>query len=682
MCLSLFSFIHYSESEIHNTQMELERASKYLIHNIQMRALAMQATIESLNGLYQISPKIRFSPDPIDFFIKTIRKSNENNVMWVSKVFDNERLDFEKNLSSIYHRDIKLLDYDGIGQDYTESIYRPIHFPVSYIYPDNGRFEIGIDFLTSPTMAKTLKKTVENNIPTVHVVQKLLRGKNRDLIMLIPVYRNEFNESDSFEKKIENCIGLAAGLFLTQENIEASWSDTSFQNDFKFFLATSTGLIVYQPNTTNFSTLQQLQHLPIFESRLKYETKMQLEELELTVWVFTSPEYENSKKTFLPSIISLASCILLILTVFYLWEQRKKKAIIQKMMKEKSQLINKFLPIEVSMKLENGQDIVAERSNNACVFFLDIAGFTRFSSIHTPEQVIEVLILIFNSMDLLCAKHGIEKIKTIGDAYMATCGIFPKSDDIKENTTKMLVFALDVLRLVPKDLSFHLGLKVRVGVHCGPVISGVISGYAKPHFDVWGDTVNVASRMESTGIPGHIHVSDRVYQLTKEEFEYSEKFENINVKGKGLMKTWYLLGKVDHEFNLKKDFLEVKKYKDYKDGPPSSPYYESFLPDFHNIENTTVHTCGNCTKLLKKYQHDELNTPKPSCIKHRRNSRASLFQNTNIIDMNQSINLENSQNGINLPLSENNNQDINTMFPAIDSLDIQDNHDNHNNKDN
>ncbi|EGC32056.1 hypothetical protein DICPUDRAFT_38950 [Dictyostelium purpureum] len=626
----LFSFIHYTEEENSNIQMDLERASKQIVHNIQMNAMYLLSSIDTLKALYYVNPN--FKRKDFNIFLNTTLKNSEfQYLFWVERVKDEERKQFEQDFSFQTKNKFQIFSFNEDTNSIEVANHKKSYYPIVHAFPTLSKDIIGLDINSTNYMKETINKAIINKRPTVHLSRKVILSKrNIDILIINPILSKTTNDTSQFTNPqtpsppqatsplisttIENltlvkksnddeCTHISAGLFLIEKNVEASRVEVEQGNDFTLFLSTFEGELVYQESYLNFKTLKEVHDSKLFQDRLKYETSLKVADCVFKLWAFTTEEYENNSKTYLPLLISIISGVILILLVIYLMDQRKQKSLIAKIMREKNNLINKILPLEVSVKLENGEDVVAERSNNACVFFLDIAGFTRFSSIHSPEQVIQVLIKIFNSMDLLCAKHGIEKIKTIGDAYMATCGIFPKSDDIRHNTYRMLEFALDVLESIPKEMSFHLGLQVRVGVHCGPVISGVISGYAKPHFDVWGDTVNVASRMESTGIAGQIHVSDRVYQLGKDDFDFSERCDIIHVKGKGRMKTWYLMGKKESEFTLRKDYSRSRIQPSIFNRKQS--HQHCIYPDFPggiqvlNIENNNL-GCENCSKIYKK----------------------------------------------------------------------------------
>jgi class 3 adenylate cyclase len=198
-------------------------------------------------------------------------------------------------------------------------------------------------------------------------------------------------------------------------------------------------------------------------------------------------------------------------------------------------LLLNILPEPVADRLKRGEDVV-DGFEDVSVLFADIVDFTPLSAGRTPEALVELLNDVFSRFDRLAERHGLEKIKTIGDAYLAVGGLpIPQSDHV-ERVARM---ALD-MQAAAGDLSRELGVPVRlrIGLHAGPVVAGVI-GLRKFSYDLWGDTVNVASRMESHGEPGRIHVTDTVRGSLRDRYRFDGPVP-VDVKGKGRMSTYYL----------------------------------------------------------------------------------------------------------------------------------------------
>ncbi|MFN2162939.1 MAG: adenylate/guanylate cyclase domain-containing protein, partial [Candidatus Promineifilaceae bacterium] len=199
-------------------------------------------------------------------------------------------------------------------------------------------------------------------------------------------------------------------------------------------------------------------------------------------------------------------------------------------------LLLNILPGSIASRLKESPETIADGYSEVSVLFADIVDFTTLSSGADPVEIVNLLNDIFSSFDDLAAKHGLEKIKTIGDAYMVAAGIPEPRPDHAEAITE---FALDMLDVVENYAGFHgEPIRLRVGINTGPIVAGVI-GRQKFIYDLWGDAVNVASRMESNGLANQIQVTEAV----KEKLDYRYRFQErdpIYIKGKGMMVTYLL----------------------------------------------------------------------------------------------------------------------------------------------
>lgn len=204
---------------------------------------------------------------------------------------------------------------------------------------------------------------------------------------------------------------------------------------------------------------------------------------------------------------------------------------------EKSEaLLRNILPRSIAERLKKDERSIAERFDDATVLFADIVNFTQLSERTNPTDLVQLLDQIFTRFDALADQHGLEKIKTIGDAYMVVGGLPEPGGDHAERVAQMAIDMQGVLATL--DARTFEGLAIRIGIHTGPVVAGVI-GKRKFAYDLWGDSVNTASRMESHGQPGRIHVSEAVYARLRERFDFEARGA-ISVKGKGELTTFFL----------------------------------------------------------------------------------------------------------------------------------------------
>lgn len=194
-------------------------------------------------------------------------------------------------------------------------------------------------------------------------------------------------------------------------------------------------------------------------------------------------------------------------------------------------LLLNILPGSIAERLKNSNQTIADGFADVSVMFVDIVNFTKIAEGMSPRQVFSMLNKIFSSFDELAEKFGLEKIKTIGDAYMVAGGL---NDDCSDYSEALVDMALEMRDLLQRDFQVnHMHLEVRIGIGTGPVVAGVV-GKKKFIYDLWGDTVNIASRITSEGVPGMVQVDESTYRRLEQRFEFHEP-QTIYLKGKGNM---------------------------------------------------------------------------------------------------------------------------------------------------
>lgn len=213
---------------------------------------------------------------------------------------------------------------------------------------------------------------------------------------------------------------------------------------------------------------------------------------------------------------------------------------IQKQNEDNERLLLNILPAPIADRIKQGESTIADSYASVTVLFADLCGFTELADLWPAKELVKMLNQVFSEFDELAEGYGVEKIKTIGDAYMAAAGLPARREDHAQAVARLGLDMLDVIRRFNESNGTELS--VRIGINTGPVLAGVI-GRKKFIYDLWGDTVNIASRMESHGIPSEVQISASTYEHLRMEgcFEMKPRGE-IAVKGKGSMETYMLRG--------------------------------------------------------------------------------------------------------------------------------------------
>jgi adenylate cyclase len=242
---------------------------------------------------------------------------------------------------------------------------------------------------------------------------------------------------------------------------------------------------------------------------------------------------------FLVTIRNASVFTVALLTIAFAYYNRAvlnstQRALDKESARSESLLLN-ILPKSIAERLKNSTELIADRVPEVSIIFADLVGFTEISRKMDAGQLVGMLNEIFLGFDRAARRLGLEKIKTIGDAYMVVAGVpEPRADHLQAATEMALAMQMHVAALSSR----HPDLQLRIGIHTGPVVAGVI-GENKFSYDLWGDNVNIASRMESHGLPGRIHVSEAVVRAASDKSQFEAR-GLIDVKGQGPMNTFFL----------------------------------------------------------------------------------------------------------------------------------------------
>jgi class 3 adenylate cyclase len=282
--------------------------------------------------------------------------------------------------------------------------------------------------------------------------------------------------------------------------------------------------IAYRDSVNNINAVQKMADL-----RTNYEVSKKQAEVDLL------NEEKRRKRVLLISLYIILGLAAIILGTLY-WYYRT----ISKEKKRSESLLLNILPAETAQELKLNGKVNAVKFDEVTVLFSDFVEFSKYAEHTDPEQLVKSIDFYFKAFDEITTKYGLEKIKTIGDAYMCAGGL-PTVN--KTHTSNVILAAKEMIELVnaafqAKDNGLH-HFEIRIGIHTGPVVAGIV-GIKKWQYDIWGDTVNIASRMESNSVPGKINLSETTYNQIKEQFPCEYRGE-IEVKHRGFLKMYFLV---------------------------------------------------------------------------------------------------------------------------------------------
>ncbi len=290
--------------------------------------------------------------------------------------------------------------------------------------------------------------------------------------------------------------------------------------------------IVYRDSVQNLQAVQQMA-----DQRTDFEVSQKQIEVDLA-----DERSKNQRNITIGTAIAL---FLIGILAFLLYRRNKfihrTKEIIEKERDRSDSLLLNILPEETASELKETGSVKAKKHDAVTVLFSDFKGFTSYSEKLSPEALVETVGFYFSKFDDIMEKHGLEKIKTIGDSYMCAGGLHDDNEDHANRMVKAAFEIADFVAETKKDTSAtKMTFDIRIGINTGPVVAGVV-GTKKFAYDIWGDTVNVASRMESMGESGKINISENTYNIIKEDFTCQPRGE-IDVKNRGKMKMYFVNG--------------------------------------------------------------------------------------------------------------------------------------------
>lgn len=504
--------VFYSLSEFSTAIIYLEKALE--VHkNLEFK----DKFADNLKNIGVVYDRLSDYPKALEYYEKSIQIYSEiKNKLGVANNFT--------NLGIVYHR---LFEYEKALKYHNESLL--INQSIQNI---EG---IAVNFGNIGNVYIVLKKytlALENLQKALHMQEssnyKMAVAGNLGNIGIVYLYLKQYEKALEYFFKalqINKEIGNLRGLAINLANISSVYNDQG-----KFTLALKT-------SKQSFSIAKKIEAKDLINTHFDLSYKV----------VEKQGKYKEALNFYKKSMLILDEIqsevtkknAILFDQKRILEEDEKARQLKFVRFQEQEKIFHKILPISIANRLIEGEQTIAESFDNICIFFSDLVGFTTLSSFISPTELVQGLNKIFTAFDRIGSKYGLERIKTIGDAYMAVCGVPTPIEDQSYRTTKFAIEIVDLLDTIELGDSFK-GLQIRIGLHSGNVVAGII-GETKFAYDVWGDAVNVASRMESHSEPGRIHISETFAKSIEHypEFKLIPRGE-INIKGKGTMNTFWL----------------------------------------------------------------------------------------------------------------------------------------------
>ena len=336
-------------------------------------------------------------------------------------------------------------------------------------------------------------------------------------------------------KYANRSLDLAEKYGLKEQVRDANFKLSELSDYNRNFEASNTYLKNFYIYRDSLLNLESIEHMA--DLRTDFEVSQKQAEVDLLM-----EKQKNQRITVTAVIIALVLIIILAAGLFKRNRFIQKTSVLIEKEKDRSDnLLLNILPEETARELKDKGKVIPKKFDSVTVMFTDFRAFTKYSQYLTPELLVKSVDYHFSKFDAIMEKYGLEKIKTMGDAYMCAGGLpFPCED----HAEKMLHAGFEIIEFIDnikndevRDIS---SFDIRIGIHTGPVVAGVV-GTKKFAYDIWGDTVNIASRMESNSEPGRINISERTYELINDKFDCEFRGE-VQAKNKGMMKMYFANG--------------------------------------------------------------------------------------------------------------------------------------------
>ncbi|HIK13528.1 MAG TPA: CHASE domain-containing protein [Oscillatoriaceae cyanobacterium M33_DOE_052] len=506
----------------------------------------------ALGAFFDAAPNV--SRSDFQIFVNPFLKRYPaiRGTIWVLPVADQERTAYEQRVQREGFANFRLLERDEQGK-FFPATKRPEYFAINYAEPlETYQSGIGFDLGSDDKIRPAVEKARDTGEIAASGRIVLFNGAG-GFALYRPVYRRG-QLQDTPAQRRQSLQGIAYTVYQISQVVERAILGLPLKGNLDFYIKdmsipNNPEVLIFYDATKGELRENQPKPAPLTGSaahlcgepgnctrNLTVADRQWQIEIRPAAGYFTFQTHATS------TVVLVGGLLLSTVLGAYLFNFLRYTAEIESERHKSEMLLLNILPEAIASRLKQDHQTIAESFPEVTVLFADIVGFTQLSVRVSPTELVHLLNQVFSTFDRLSEKHGLEKIKTIGDAYMAVGGLpKPRPDHADAVAEMALEMQSEIARF---NADNHTNLSIRIGINTGPVVAGVI-GKKKFIYDLWGDAVNTASRMESHGLPDAIHVTDSTYQLLQEKF-ILEARGIIQIKGKGEMATYLLKGRKDN----------------------------------------------------------------------------------------------------------------------------------------
>ncbi|MGB7444819.1 MAG: adenylate/guanylate cyclase domain-containing protein [Coleofasciculaceae cyanobacterium] len=476
---------------------------------------------------------------------------------WSKHVPASERKAYEATMAAGGLLNIQVHEFEATGKK-VRAGQRQKYFPITF---STHQHLVGFDLASHPVGQGLIEKAIDTGdlaASSRFTPIKHHHKTDSESVAIVKAIYHEGQTHDKVQARRQSYKGVIISAFSVDKILEKSLAGVNADH-VDFYLHDESAsqekrlLAIYQSSTQQVVThanqeklAQRLAVQELCPNRQTCTHPIKVADREWSLLILPTSEYSGWEIHATTVVTLLSGLTLTGILLIYLWKSLHYTEEIEVERQKSERLLLNILPEPIAVRLKQKHQTIADSFAEVTVLFADIVGFTKLSQRVPPEKLVNLLNEIFCKFDELTERHGLEKIKTIGDAYMVAGGLPKHRTDHAEAIAEM---ALAMQEEVAKfSAKYGETLKIRIGINSGPVVAGVI-GSKKFIYDLWGDAVNTASRMESHGIAGSIQVTADTYKILQDKYLLEER-GIIEIKGKGKMTTYLLLGKKLKEVTL------------------------------------------------------------------------------------------------------------------------------------